>query len=205
MRVRYRYEVEPRTLRAEVTITELCDLGRCGRTRNLAFVKEPKLVLHADRAYDRVEVLDDRGEPVCSSAAKGPPRGPILVTEQCDAPARETVRFEPCRPSCLVVDAAGWTSRDGFDAWAVEAATRPAAYPVDTASIDGVLWPCHGGDPAGPMMRRWELAGRRGRSIGALLPAWEGGRGGFDCEPLSRVFGPGGTTWRTVLEYSLVR
>lgn len=206
MRIRYRYDVEPRALRTEVTVTELCGLGRCGRTRKLAFVKEPKLVVHAGPAYDRVAVLDRAGEIVCESGAKGPRRGPILVTEQCDDPARETVRFEPCRPACLDVAAVGWAGReDGFDGWAVDAATRPAAFPVDTASIDGVLWPCHGGDPGGPMMRRWELAGRSGRSIGALLPAWEGGRGGYDCEPLSRVFGPRGATWRAELTYSLVR
>jgi hypothetical protein len=205
MRVRYRYDVEPRALRTEVTVTELCGLGRCGHTRKLAFVKEPKLVVHAGPVYHRVEVLDGRGDPVCSSGAKGPRRGPILVTEQCDDPGRRTVRFEPCRPACLDVRAADWMATDGFDAWAAEAATRPAAYPVDTASIDGVLWPCHGGDPGGAMMRRWELAGRQGRSIGALLPAWEGGRGGYDCEPLSRVFGPTGMTWRAELQYSLVR
>jgi hypothetical protein len=205
MRVRYRYEVEPRALRTEVTVTELCGLGRCGRTRRLAFVKEPKLVVHTGRAFRRVEVLDGRGRPVCESGAKGPHRGPILVTEQCDDPARETVRFGPCRPACLDVQAKGWAGREGFDRWAVDAAKRPAAYPVDTASIDGVLWPCHGGDPAGRMLRRWELAGRRGRSLGALLPAWEGGRGGYDCEPLSRLFGRRGSTWRAELEYSLVR
>jgi hypothetical protein len=205
MRVRYRYDLEPRALRTEVTVTELCGLGRCGRTRRLAFMKEPKLVVHAGPAYRRVEVLDGRGDSVCSSGRTGPRRGPILITEQCDDPGRKTVRFGPCRPACLDVEADDWMGTDGFDAWAAEAATRPAAYPVDTASIDGVLWPCHGGDPGGPMMRRWELAGRRGRSIGALLPAWEGGRGGYDCEPLSRAFGPTGTTWRAELVYSLVR
>jgi hypothetical protein len=206
MRVRYRYRVEPNALRSQVTVVELCGGGRCGRTRKLAFVKEPKLVVHAGPAYDRVEVLDGRGRTVCATGANGPRHGPILRTRQCDDPERATVRFGPCRPACLDVEARGWAGRvDGFDGWAVEAADRPAAYPVDTASTDGVLWPCHGGDPAGPMMRRWELAGRRGRSIGALLPAWEGGRGGYDCEPLSRVFGRRGATWRAELDYSTVR
>ena len=41
--------------------------------------------------------------------------------------------------------------------------------------------------------------------IGALLPAWEGGRGGYDCEPLAREFGPGGEAWHATLTYSLVR
>jgi hypothetical protein len=206
MRVRYRYDLEPDALRSEVTVVELCAGGRCGRTRELAFLKEPKLVAHAGATYDWVDVLDGGGLPVCSSGANGPIDGPILRTTQCDDPARTTVRFSPCRPACLDVETNGWAGRaDGFDGWAVDASARPAAFAVDTPSIDGVLWPCHGGDPGGPMMRRWELAGRRGRSIGALLAAWEGGRGGYDCEPLARTFGPRGTTWRAVLSYSLVR
>jgi hypothetical protein len=206
MRVRYRYDLRPDALRSEVTVVELCDRGRCGRTRKFAFLKEPKLVVHAGAAYDRVDVLDGSGRLVCSSSANGPADGPILRTEQCDDPARATVRFSPCRPACLAVEARGWAGQaDGFDGWAVDAASRPAAFAVDTPSVDGVLWPCHGGNPSGSMMRRWELAGRRGRSIGALLPAWEGGRGGYDCEPLARAFGPRGKAWRAVLSYSLVR
>jgi hypothetical protein len=53
-------------------------------------------------------------------------------------------------------------------------------------------------------MRGWELAGRRGGSLGVLLPAWEGGRGGYDCEPLARTFGASGETWRAGLVYTLV-
>jgi hypothetical protein len=205
MRVRYRYDLQPDALRSEVTVVELCDRGRCGSTLKLAFLKEPKVVVHAGAAYGRVDVLDGGGRLVCSSAANGPAEGPILRTRQCADPARATVRFSPCRPACLEVEAGGWSGRaDGFDGWAVDAAARPAAFAVDTRSVDGVLWPCHGGDPSGPMMRRWELAGRRGRSIGALLAAWQGGRGGYDCEPLARVFGARGETWRAALSYSLV-
>ena len=204
MRVRYRYRLEPQALRSDVTVVELCDRGRCGTTSKLAFVKEPKLVVHTGPAYDRVDVLDRGGRAVCSSGANGPVRGPILRTRQCGDPARTTVRFGPCRPACLDVEAGGWAgSTDGFDAWAVDAAARPSAFAVDTPSVDGVLWPCHGGDPGGPMQRRWELAGRRGRSIGALLAAWEGGRGGYDCEPLARAFGPAGESWAAFASYSL--
>ncbi len=204
MRVRYRYLVEPEELRSWVTVTELCAEGSCGRTDDLAFLKEPKLVAHLTRGYERMDVLDARGRPVCSSRPVGPPQGPILETTQCDDPGRSRVRFEPCDPACLEVEAGGWDgAADGFDAWAVAAAARPMAYPEDTPSIDGVLWGCHGGATNDGRMRRWELAGRRGRSLGALFPAWEGGRGGYDCEPLSRTFGSRGETWRASLAYSL--
>lgn len=205
MRVRYRYELEPHALRSWVTVTELCPDGLCGRTEERAFLKEPKLVAHAGLPYRRLDVLDVAGRAVCSGEPGGPATGPILRTRQCDDPGRSLVRFSPCAPACLQVEAWGWDGvADGFDAWAVRAATRPAAFPVDTPSVDGVLWPCHGGDPSGRMMRRWELAGRRGGSLGVLLPAWEGGRGGYDCEPLARVFGPRGETWRAALTYTLV-
>jgi hypothetical protein len=205
MRVHYRYELEPDALRSWVTVTELCADGLCGRTAELAFLKEPKLVAHAGRPYRRLDVLDGSGRVVCSGEPGGPASGPILRTRQCDDPGRALVRFGPCEPDCLQVEASGWNgAADGFDAWAVRAATRRAAFAVDTESIDGVLWPCHGGDPAGRKMRRWELAGRRGGSLGVLLPAWEGGRGGYDCEPLARTFGASGESWRAGLVYRLV-
>jgi hypothetical protein len=206
MRVRYRYAVEPDAVSSWITVTELCGDGSCGRTDELAFVKEPKLVAHTGNAFARLDVLDPAVGTVCSARPGGPARGPILRTTQCSDPRRAVVRFEPCAPTCLEVEAGGWEGEaDGFDAWAVSAATRPAAFPVDTPSIDGVLWPCHGGDPSGAKMRRWELAGRAGGSVGVLFPAWEGGRGGYDCEPLARTFGPRGETWRARLTYSLVR
>jgi hypothetical protein len=203
--LRYRYRVEPDALESVVTVSELCGGGRCGRTGKLAFLKEPKVVARTGNAFHRLEVLDDRGEAVCSARPTGPERGPILATTQCSDPGRRSVRFEPCAPSCLQVEALGWDGlADGFDAWAVVAATRPAAFASDTPSVDGVLWTCHGGDPSAGKMRRWELAGRVGRSLGVLFPAWEGGRGGYDCEPLARTFGPSGETWRAFLTYSLV-
>jgi hypothetical protein len=205
MRVEYRYEVAADALRSSVTVTELCGDGRCGRTDELAFLKEPKVVAHVGSAFERMDVLDAAGGGVCGAEPTGPEQGPILATTQCAAPGRRTVRFSPCAPACLEIEARGWDGlADGFDAWAVEAAARPAALAFDTPSIDGVLWSCHGGDPSGVKMRRWELAGRRGRSLGVLFPAWEGGRGGYDCEPLARTFGPRGETWRAFLTYALV-
>ena len=89
------------------------------------------------------------------------------------------------------------------------AGLRPAAYRRDTASLDGLVWGCHGGSPAAETQRRWETAARRrgGRTYlaaGALFPAWEGGRGGYDCEPLARTFGPHGESFTVVAVYSLV-
>ena len=201
MRVAYRYELEDAALRSTVTVTELCAEGACGRTGELAFLKEPKLVAHARLPYRRLEVLDREGQLVCSGEPGGPAAGPILRTRQCDDPGRAVVRFAPCDPECLEVEVQGW---EDFDAWALAAAGRPEAFAEDTPSIDGVLWGCHGGNPAGPMMRRWELAGRRGGSLGFLLAAWQGGRGGYDCEPLARTFGAAGETWRAGLVYRLV-
>ena len=96
----------------------------------------------------------------------------------------------------------------GLDGWAVAAARRPSAYRRDTGSIDGVVWSCHGARPDLDDMRRWETTGRRNRrggyvSLGGIFPAWEGGRGGYDCEPLARAFGPRGETWAAFAAYSL--
>lgn len=201
MRVGYRYELERDALRSWVTVTELCPGGACGRTEQQAFLKEPKVVFHTGAAFGRLEVLDSERNVVCSGEPGGPAHGAILRTRQCDEPTRSTVRFGPCDPDCLEAEVRGW---EEFDAWALAAAARPAAFAEDTPSIDGVLWGCHGGNPAGPMMRRWELAGRKGGSLGFLLAAWQGGRGGYDCEPLARTFGAHGETWSTALVYRLV-
>ena len=102
----------------------------------------------------------------------------------------------------------GNSERLGLDGWAVAAAGRPPAYPSDTASIDGVLWDCHGSSPGDAGVRRWETIGRKdasGRflSMGGIFPGWEGGRGGYDCEPLARTFGPAGESFAVFASYSL--
>lgn len=216
VRLRYHYRLRPRELEVHVTVVSLCPSGRCGRTRALAFVKEPKLVAHVTGGdYDRMTVLDRTGRVVCAAAGAGTATGPILETTQCDDDGRALVRFgEDCRRrACLVVEATSargrWESGTGLDGWAVAAAGRPRARDRDTGSIDGVRWSCHSRTPAAGVHRRWELAGRRdsdGRALalGALFPAWEGGRGGYDCEPLARLFGPRGESFTARLAYSLV-
>jgi hypothetical protein len=99
---------------------------------------------------------------------------------------------------------------DGLDAWARASAGRALAARSDTGSVDGLVWGCHGGDPAAQLQRRWEYGGRRdadGRyvTLGGMFPAWEGGRGGYDCEPLARPFPPGRPRYSVELSYSLGR
>ena len=232
LHVRYRYRFASDVVESWIEVTPRCALGRCGRTRARAFVKEPKLVAHVTGGgYTRMATFDSEGALVCVYVGGGGRAGPIYDTGQCDAPARERLRFDygsatsgangdcDARP-CLDVVAKGYGdgpttepwhgARGGFDRWARAAAARPAAFRRDTPSIDGVVWGCNGASPASDGVRRWEVTGRRdaaGRylSLGALFPAWEGGRGGYDCEPLARTFGPRGETYGAYVAYSLTR
>lgn len=210
LRVRYRYLFERAVVRTWVEVTPLCSNGHCGRTRAIAFIKEPKLVAHVAGGYGVMAVYDEGGSLLCAGRPAGPPRGPILETTQCGEPGRARLRFEPCEPVCLEVvarasEAEPWAGASGgLDGWAKAAAARAPAYRADTGSVDGVVWPCHGGRPDDARMRRWELVGRRRGPLGALFPAWEGGRGGYDCEPLARAFGPRGERWTAYLEYAVV-
>ena len=86
---------------------------------------------------------------------------------------------------------------------------RPALRARDTGSVDGVRWSCHSPSPAAEVHRRWETVARRGAdgaplAVSVLFPAWEGGRGAYDCEPLSRLLGPAGETFAAQLTYRLV-
>jgi hypothetical protein len=215
-RVRYGYRLRPDELVVRITVTELCPGGRCGRTRARAFVKEPKLVAHVTAPWlDRTVTFDAAGEPVCRYEGAGAARGPILETGQCADEGRERVRFEGgdgCRAGpCLDVHVRSlrgpWAGA-GLDEWARRSGERPAAFPRDTASLDGLVWSCHTRTPAAPIHRRWETAARRDASgrpvaVGVLFPAWEGGRGTYDCEPLARAFGPRGESFAVALAFSL--
>lgn len=233
LRARYRYRFEPSVAKSWIEVTPLCNRGRCGRIRARAFVKEPKLVAGATGGgYARATIFGEAGDLQCIYLGNGPPRGPILRTGQCAAGSRTRVRFDfgsassgPegfCGPCLNVVMRAyptgvlpgeptsPWQGAGlGLDAWAVEAAHAPAAFRVDTRSNDGVLWSCNGRKPSQPLQRRWEIVGRRDgargrrRALGALFPAWQGGRGGYDCEPLARVFGPKGRGFAVFASYSI--
>ena len=232
LNVRYRYRFAADLVESWIEVTSRCPGGRCGRTRARAFVKEPKLVAHVTGGgYTRMATYDSDGALVCVYVGGGGRTGPIYDTGQCGVPARERLRFDygsatsgasggcETRP-CLDVVVKSYVddlttepwhgARRGFDAWARAAAGRPAAFRRDTPSIDGVVWGCNGATPATADVRRWEVTGRRdaaGRylSLGALFPAWEGGRGGYDCEPLARAFGPSGETYGAYAAYSLTR
>jgi hypothetical protein len=123
------------------------------------------------------------------------------------APLRPRERDGGCTDAtpCLDVGVEGT-----FDLWAHAAAAEAPAFPRDTGSIDGVVWKCKGGSPASQDVRRWETTGRFDRagrytSLGGIFPAWEGGRGGYDCEPLARPFPRAGATYRTDLTFALAR
>jgi hypothetical protein len=225
-RVRYAYEIRRAEVAARITVTALCHHGRCGRTPLVAFVKEPKVVASVRGVY-RAAIFDDEGRFVCQYRNPGPPSGPLLDTGQCAADRRAVVRFDHgeagadadggcARGPCLEVEARAddgpWEGA-GFDGWALAAAERPAAGPRDTASIDGVIWDCHDPSPAAHVHRRWETAARlqpprgtprTGAAVSVLFHAWEGGRGGYDCEPLARQFGPYGESYTVRLTFRIV-
>lgn len=217
MRVEYRYRLEADSLTSWVSVTQLCPAGRCGRTALLAFVKEPKLAASVTGGSTAATVVyDSAGRPVCRWDGGGPPSGPILRTGQCGADDRLRVRWEDAngcgtRP-CLEVelrDAAGPWEGGAFDRWALAAARRAAFRARDTRSTDGVLWDCHDASPAAEILRRWETVARRRAdgtplAVSVLFAAWQGGRGGYDCEPLSRLFGPAGETYTAQATYRLV-
>jgi hypothetical protein len=200
MRATYRYRFERDRVRVRVDVEELCPAGRCGATQDRAFVKEPKVVAHANGSgadYTGTVTLSGDGEPVCRYDGRGPASGPIVATGQCGHEDRAAVRFEGGTSDALVVR----VDDVDFRQWAHVASLRPPALDVDTDSGDGVVWSCHGGVPSLPLVQRWEVYARESGETGALFPAWQGGRGAYDCEPLSRLFGD--DVWSITLQYRL--
>jgi hypothetical protein len=181
-------------------------------------VKEPKLVAHVvGGGFTRMSTFRRDGSLACIYLGGGGVRGPILDTGQCGDPERALLRFDHgsatsgtdggCTDAapCLDVGVEGT-----FESWAHAAATEEPAFPRDTASIDGVVWSCKGGSPASEDVRRWETTGRfdgagHYTSLGGIFPAWEGGRGGYDCEPLARPFPRKGASYRADLTFALAR
>ncbi len=97
----------------------------------------------------------------------------------------------------------------GLDAWAVRSAAREAVSPNDSANGGGNAqpWTCKGGSPAAAAERRWEMAawGKPGQltAAGFGFHAWEGGTGAYDCEPLTRRFGPDGESFAVHAQYAV--
>jgi hypothetical protein len=102
----------------------------------------------------------------------------------------------------------GWTFWEngnyGLDGWAVNSHYRPTVADVDqpnSNSNNGLpySWDCNSSyyppSPIDQGVRGWEFGGTSGgayqpySNVMTLATGWEGGRGAFDCEPTSRMFG----------------
>ena len=233
VRLRYRYEVHPEVVRMQLWVTEIARGGH-------AYVKEPKALAAAGGGgYTRMVVLDGRERIARNDLSENrdgdwQSRDCIWMgvnayehTGQCDADARERVRFDfgdyasgadgRCADRCLKVAmhamsvggrTALWEGSGlGLDGWAMASGRRPA-YALRDSRLDGVRWSCKAGSSSAPIVRRWELVGYAKNAAGEYAPAtamfhgWEGGRGFGDCEPQSRRFGPRGEIWAVEAEFS---
>jgi von Willebrand factor type A domain len=206
--------------------------GPDGRAYRLAVVKgEPEgtSVLTTEHSaadgrkrvrWDYDSTTDGDGSPGCTSAM--PCLNVVARSFPTAAGSVGIVRTD---------DAANWEGAGlGLDAWAVASAARAKAYPRDTRGDDSVSGckvppPPHkklsevelsrlseAASPGMDEVREWELGGwKSGANKGlgpyqaalALFPGWEDGRGGWDCEPLQRTFGPTGESWGSYFSYSL--
>lgn len=98
----------------------------------------------------------------------------------------------------------------GFDHWAELAVQRQAADINDSphGNKNGKPWSCYY-RPDEQRNRRWELVSWHRDAEGVLsaaqlgFHAWEGGTGAYDCEPLSRSFGPDGESFAVYGQFSL--
>jgi hypothetical protein len=104
------------------------------------------------------------------------------------------------------------------DTWGDNSVSRCKTPPRATDDLDGkhkvdVYELSKASERAAPDMdqvREWELGGWKSgpdsnpyHAALTLFPAWENGRGGWDCEPLQRQFGPSGESWGSYFSYSL--
>ena len=64
-----RYRFGRSVVRSWIQVMEDCDLGRCGRTRTTAFLKEPKLVVRVTANYSPKKGASAGGESVRPSRA----------------------------------------------------------------------------------------------------------------------------------------
>jgi hypothetical protein len=167
LRLRYRYVVEPDVVTMQLRIIEL--------SRGLpAFVKEPKVLAAADGGgYTRMVVFDSDGRIAHNRLSENHDgdwrsydcmwmgSNAYVHTGQCDAPARDRVRFDfgnyasgaegYCNGRCLDVtmealsptgQAVPWEgSGYGLDGWALASAARRPYAPRDS-KLDGVRWSC---------------------------------------------------------------
>ena len=202
VRVRYRYRVARNVVRAAITVTELCRL-RALRLAGTARSSRSRSSRRRDRRRLLAQVVLDSTARVARNAIEGyggdrscvwAGSDPRRQTGQCDDPERETARFEGRRRRALNVrmTAVGalWQSGRGLDGWAPRRRARRVCRrrTHSSTACGGAARParrqtgsCAGGSSAAGRER---AALRRGER---MFPAWEGGRGFGDCEPLARA------------------
>ena len=214
----YRYRVEPEVVRVRVDVVPLCPRGRCGHTRDArvrqgAEVRRARrrrrLHAHGDvpsRRQPRVHLrrrrrpprADLRHRPVRRPRARAPPLRPRQrrrAAPTAGAPGRALPRRgRRRRPRRVGV----WRPRPDAPAF-------PATRARSTASSGTARAAARRAATSGGGRRR--AASRDGRygPLGGIFPAWEGGRGGYDCEPLARPFPRGGVAFATDLTFALTR
>jgi hypothetical protein len=224
----YRYQFHSSVVKVWTRLTTHCSGPTCGDPEGMHhFVKEPKFTTRVVKgAYDQFASLDNEDNVL----AKYGLINPVKKTHQMANPARARIRYgfasSPCNGShrCLSIKARGYPAGQepggptfrwegagfGLDRWAVLASKDPQS-PRGTDSPAGVgnaqPWPCHGGDPAADLMRRWEAGGQNEPSapIGpnAAFHGWEGGASVDDCEPLYRHFPAAGSEFANYFSINL--
>jgi hypothetical protein len=178
----YRYEVDDAAVSCALEIEQLWDGGGPA----VPFVKEPKLVASVATGVDSVEVLGADGAVLRTIDVAGLP-DPWNGTVQIDEDERVGVRLLGASALAVTLE------RDGFEAWAELAESRPELGP------DGKSY-CLAG---GRLKRRWEVAKRRREPpVSCLFHAWEGGSGYPDCARASRSFGPYGERFAVNLRFA---
>jgi hypothetical protein len=143
----------------------------CTFGQPFAFIKEPKLGF----ALDGVKGF---------RSARAQWFGQLPKTGH-SLPVDDTIRFigTPLR----------LTPTNVFPDWAEQARKRPSFGPTDGPG-DQIVW------DAPPMRQRWEFVRWQTGEGTVLLTAWEGGRGPYDQEPLSRRMVAERHTARVVLQ-----
>jgi von Willebrand factor type A domain len=172
--------------------------------------------------WDFEPKADKEGSPGCSPAS---PCLNVIARSYPTAPGIAGI--------LRTTEPASWEGGGlGLDRWAVQSATRAKSYPRDTRGDDSVS-SCKvlpvldlNGDgkiddrersiasqdatPAMDHVREWELGGWKSgpankpyQAAFTFFAGWEDGRGGWDCEPLQRGFGPPTESWGSYFSYSL--
>lgn len=116
------------------------------------------------------------------------------------------------------VTSAGRANSYPRDTWGDDSLSRCKRPPLPSDDLDGnkkvsgaeVSRASEWATPDMNQVREWELGGWKSgpdrnpyQAAFTLFPGWENGRGGWDCEPLQRAFGPPPESWGSYFSYSL--